>query len=220
MQPPSRRRPGPLRGLVFLALLLSASACGEEPVPSPPAAVHLRRAWTGEAGDGLRVVLEALPHAELEAATGWSEAALLRREFGLGDEVLLELHLIGPVDRLGDPGTVSGSRGEPIGRPLGPPPPGLDPQARSLWLALAGGRALPTAGTARRSFLILAPSLPDGERLSWSRGGERLDLVARSWTGRERQDFLTPGRRRAVPEDHPSLEASAPAGEPEEPDRG
>lgn len=185
--------------LPLFLLALTAAACDGPAVPPPARAeVELLVAWTAETEDGFRVAAEQLFEAPLAELSGWSEEQLLRRDLALADEPFLRLHLMGRGEEIDASGVVEGAGGALT--PLGDPPRELSPQARSLWLAYGGSEALEAEAYGRRSYLLRGSAPPEQEVLVWSRGDRRLELQKRSWTGKQRQEFLDP----RLPEPEPA----------------
>jgi len=190
-----------LRALLLPCLLLAS--CGEEPARgSEPIELQVLVAWTADREDGLRVAAEPLHEEALGSLTGWSEERLLRRELGLDGDGLMRLHLMGDRTALAGSGELEAADGARY-RGLGAPPEGLSPRARSLWLVLGESGAyedLEAAG--RRSFLLRGPAgagpSPDQALMVWTRDGQRLELQRRSWTGKQRQEYLDPAPPRSA----------------------
>jgi len=177
------------RGLAWLLPLLGL-ACGKEETaaflsPSPETFV----AWVGRDGHGLEVIAEP-------GAGSPTEDRFLHKTLGVDpDRPLLRLHLLGEAEELGSPGHVRGPEGD-LFEPLPEKRSGESPRARLFRLGVAQGGPWPDpdpAARRHRSFLLAGrkPSLPPAEEpLLWERKGVTLQLKARSWTGRARQDFL------------------------------
>jgi hypothetical protein len=178
------RRAGVLAAALALAAACSPAVSAPDETSARPVA---REAWTVEDHTtGVRVLLEPLTPAAATAPVAVSEEELLARVVPLGPgQVWFRVH------ELGAAATGAAGRVTRAGAALAAPP--LRAQAalrdRLLYLALVRGGEAATGVDPRRIRLLAGDARGDGAFV-WERDGLRLELRARSWTDRERADFL------------------------------
>jgi len=202
----SRLKPRALRArLAALSAVVLVSACGRGSAEIEASAhAEFRSALVGQTDSGLRIVAETIAPPAYPAAP-FPEEELLRRDLRLdADRQLLRIHLVGEPGMLQARGRLSSSDGAAF-EAFGPPPAGMNPRGRALWIAVAEGLPLPdpvAAGRRRRSFLLGADGAAAGAARAvvegaaggaswvWENGGVRLPLESRVWSEAERRRFL------------------------------
>jgi len=175
---------------VALALIALSAACA--PAASAPGAgvtqETTRTAWTAEdAVSGARIVFEPLAAAWPTAPASVSEVELLLRVAMIpAGQTWYRVHELDFADHT-LAGRVSDGGGVDYGAP--PPRPNATQRERLLYLALVEGASQVSGVRSRRTRLVAGPTLESGA-LSWQSEGMRLELQQRSWSGRERAEFL------------------------------
>lgn len=188
------------RAAAWAALALSA-ACGPAAPESPTGleAAAPRAAWTGEdPASGTRVVLEPLAPPAPSAPATVSEAEVIGRAAVLPPGAAWYRLLEAGEASRGDRGAVRWDGGSALEPPAARG--GADARTRLLYLALVEGGEAAGVDSGVRSRLLAGPRPPAGAIALWERAGMRLELAPRTWSARERADFLGDSVRRAASE--------------------
>lgn len=173
---------------VALACVLACACSPAVSAPDAAAARPVQRtAWVGEdPTTGARVVVEALTAVSAAAPVAVTEAQLLRRAAELPPgRAWFRVHELGTA-AAGAIGRVIGPQGDWSAPPARAP---STPRDRLLYLALVRGAEQVDGPEPRRTRLV-AGGQDAAEALTWERDGARLELRARTWSERERADFL------------------------------
>ncbi len=184
--------------LVAVGSVVGGCSPSEASSSQPPSHFFPERfAWSGQAANGLKILVE--PIAETIHATPViaPEDDLLRKTFGIQDsQQLLRVSL--------RPSATSGLPDKPgrvlvaadIYVPLTTMTEGLDAQARLMWNSVAtGGRSMvPAPGELEQwTYLLVASAaaLPNRQdKMSWQSEALHVELQPQTWSEAQRQQFL------------------------------